>query len=116
MYIIGAAFLIGLGGLGRFLGQYLYGVVGLISLLIISAVATGIIVYTNLSTPLEYNDYNAATKKGFESLDSKHSRLLEGYRVSILEKHLVFYKVNDEDKTVIIYAVVDGRREYKNLI
>ena len=78
MYIIGAAFLIGLGGLGIFLGnQYLYGVVGLISLLIISVVATGIIIYTNLLTPLEYKDYNAATKKGFESLDSKHSRLLD---------------------------------------
>lgn len=35
---------------------------------------------------------------------------------SILKKHLVFYKVNDKDKTVIIYAIVDGRREYKNLI
>jgi toxin ParE1/3/4 len=40
----------------------------------------------------------------------------QGYRVLILEKHLVFYKVNEEDKTVIIYAIVDGRREYKNLI
>ena len=40
----------------------------------------------------------------------------QGYRVVIVEKHLVFYKVNEEDKTVIIYAIVDGRREYKNLI
>ena len=40
----------------------------------------------------------------------------QGYRVAIVEKHLVFYKVNEEDKTVIIYAIVDGRREYKNLI
>jgi len=40
----------------------------------------------------------------------------QGYRVLILEKHLVFYKVNEEGKTVIIYAIVDGRREYKNLI
>ena len=40
----------------------------------------------------------------------------QGYRVVIVEKHIVFYKVNEADKTVIIYAVVDGRREYKNLI
>lgn len=40
----------------------------------------------------------------------------QGYRVLILEKHLVFYKENEEDKIVIIYAIVDGRREYKNLI
>ncbi|MBD8006598.1 type II toxin-antitoxin system RelE/ParE family toxin [Bacillus sp. Sa1BUA2] len=40
----------------------------------------------------------------------------QGYRVVIVEKHLIFYKVNDENKTVIIYAIVDGRREYENLI
>ncbi len=40
----------------------------------------------------------------------------QGYRVLIVEKHLVFYKVNECDKIVIIYAIVDGRREYENLI
>lgn len=40
----------------------------------------------------------------------------QGYRALIVEKHLVFYKVNGKDKTVIIYAIVDGRREYRNLI
>ena len=40
----------------------------------------------------------------------------QGYLVLIVERHLVFYKVDDEKKTVIIYAVMDSRREYKNLI
>ena len=40
----------------------------------------------------------------------------QGYRVLIVERHLVFYKINETDKTVIIYAIVDGRREYLNLI
>ena len=40
----------------------------------------------------------------------------QGYRVVIVEKHLIFYKVSEEKKTVIIYAIVDGRREYQNLI
>ena len=40
----------------------------------------------------------------------------QDYRVVIVEKHLVFYKINDKNKTVIIYAIVDGRREYQNLI
>lgn len=40
----------------------------------------------------------------------------QGYRVVIVEKHLVFYKINEEGKTVVIYAIVDGRREYRNLI
>ena len=40
----------------------------------------------------------------------------QGYRVLIVERHFVFYKVKDSDKTVTIYAIVDGRQEYKNLI
>jgi toxin ParE1/3/4 len=40
----------------------------------------------------------------------------QGYRVLITERHLVFYKINDVDNTVVIYAIVDGRREYRNLI
>jgi len=40
----------------------------------------------------------------------------QGYRVVVVERHLVFYKINEEDKLVIIYAIVDGRREYRNLI
>ena len=38
------------------------------------------------------------------------------YRVIVVEKHLVFYKINEENKAVIIYAIVDGRREYLNLL
>lgn len=40
----------------------------------------------------------------------------QGYRVLIVERHLVFYKVDERNKVVTIYAIVDGRREYKNLI
>lgn len=40
----------------------------------------------------------------------------QGYRVLIVERHLVFYKVNSDAGIVTIYAVVDGRREYKNLL
>ena len=38
----------------------------------------------------------------------------QGYQVLIVERHLIFYKVIGE--RVILYAIVDGRREYKNLI
>ncbi|MCK9218263.1 MAG: type II toxin-antitoxin system RelE/ParE family toxin [Firmicutes bacterium] len=40
----------------------------------------------------------------------------QDYKVVIVEKHLIFYKANEKKKEVIIYAIVDGRREYKNLI
>lgn len=40
----------------------------------------------------------------------------QGFRVLIVERHLVFYKVNEDKEGVVIYAIVDGRREYRNLI
>ena len=40
----------------------------------------------------------------------------QGYRVLIIRRHLVFYKSDDEKQEVIIYAVVDSRQQYLNLI
>ena len=40
----------------------------------------------------------------------------QGYKVLILEKDLVFYKIDEERKNVIIYAVVDQRQDYLNII
>lgn len=40
----------------------------------------------------------------------------QGYKVLILEKDLVFYIVNEARKEVIIYAVVDQRQDYLNII
>ncbi|SET61504.1 toxin ParE1/3/4 [[Clostridium] aminophilum] len=40
----------------------------------------------------------------------------QGYLVLILEKDLVFYKVDDDKKVVTVYAVVDQRQEYLSII
>lgn len=40
----------------------------------------------------------------------------QGYRVLILGKNLVFYKINESHKEVIIYAVADQRQDYLNII
>lgn len=40
----------------------------------------------------------------------------QGYWVLIVERQLIFYKVNEAEKIVCVYAVVDGRREYRSLI
>ncbi|AIF43960.1 type II toxin-antitoxin system RelE/ParE family toxin [Virgibacillus sp. SK37] len=46
----------------------------------------------------------------------RHSVLKkQGFRVVIAERHLVFYKINETEQTIIIYAIVDGRRDYHNL-
>ena len=40
----------------------------------------------------------------------------QGYRVLIVNRHLIFYKVDDGKREVMIYAVVDSRQQYLNLI
>jgi toxin ParE1/3/4 len=40
----------------------------------------------------------------------------QGYRVLILEKDLVFYKIDEKNKLVTIYAVVDQRQDYMKII
>lgn len=40
----------------------------------------------------------------------------QGYLVLILEKYLVFYKVDDKKKIITVYAVVDQRQDYLSII
>lgn len=40
----------------------------------------------------------------------------QGYRVLIVQRHLVFYKVNEQRREVAVYAIVDARQNYVNLI
>jgi toxin ParE1/3/4 len=40
----------------------------------------------------------------------------QGYKVFLSGKNLVFYKVNDDAREVIIYAVVDQRQDYMNIL
>lgn len=40
----------------------------------------------------------------------------QGYKVLIIEKSMIFYKVNEMEKIVTVYAVVDQRQDYINII
>lgn len=40
----------------------------------------------------------------------------KGYRALLAEQHLVFYKIDESKKEVMIHAILDKRREYVNLI
>lgn len=40
----------------------------------------------------------------------------QGYKILILKKDLVFYKIDEPNKEVVIYAVVDQRQDYLNII
>lgn len=40
----------------------------------------------------------------------------QGYKVLVTEKNLVFYKIDEIQKVVTVYAVVDQRQDYLNII
>ena len=40
----------------------------------------------------------------------------QGYMVLILEKNLVFYKINEEKKMVTVYSVFEQRQNYLDII
>lgn len=76
MYIIAAALLIGITGFGISLGNSgTYTAAGLLVSLLISAVATGIIIYINMSTPAEYKNYNKNSKNKLQNLNNKDNKL-----------------------------------------
>ena len=82
-----------------------------------------------------YVAQNFGNRVALEKLDNIEKRILElgndpyigtdpgylvlkrqGYKILILEKDLVFYKIDEANKKVIIYAVVDQRQDYLNII
>ena len=82
-----------------------------------------------------YVAQNFGNRVALEKLDHIEKRILEladkpyigtdlnylvlkrqGYKVLVLEKDLVFYKIDEENKKVIIYAVADQRQDYLNII
>ena len=40
----------------------------------------------------------------------------QGYKVLILSKDLVFYKIDEAKKQIVVYAVVDQRQDYLNIL
>lgn len=53
----------------------------------------------------------------YYGVKAKHTSLRRmGFRMIIIENHLIFYKIRERDYTVIVYAIVDARRDYANLI
>ena len=40
----------------------------------------------------------------------------QGYKVLVTAKNLVFYKIDETQKVVTVYAVVDQRQDYLNII
>ena len=41
---------------------------------------------------------------------------MQGYRVLVVERHLIFYKIFDAQKRIILFAIFDGKQEYQKLL
>ena len=76
----------------------------------------------NIDVALEYLDkietiINQLRECSSSGSNPRYSVLRkQGYKMLIAEKHLVFYKVNEEEKVITVYAIVEGKTEYKNLM
>ena len=63
------------------------------------------------------SDINRLAEDPYIGTDPKFMVLQrQGYKVLITEKDLVFYKIFDEEETVIIYAVTDQRQDYLDIL
>ena len=51
---------------------------------------------------------------GIKVPDDKLAKM--GFRMVIVEKYLMFYKVFDNEKTAVFYRVFNGKRDYPSLM
>lgn len=73
-------------------------------------------VYANLEA-LFSNKYKQLEDNPYLGITPRYPVLKrQGYQVLILEKDLIFYKINENKKQIIIYSVVDQRQDYLNII
>ncbi|MEG1049858.1 MAG: hypothetical protein RSE24_04880, partial [Oscillospiraceae bacterium] len=78
LYILGAAVLIGFTMVGERMGaEDSYAMMGVVVLLCLAAVATGLIVYTHMSTPQEYKDFDEDAARDRRLYASKDGSLLK---------------------------------------
>ena len=40
----------------------------------------------------------------------------QGYKILMLKKNILFYKINEERHEIIVYAIFDHRQDYINII
>ncbi len=90
MYILGAAVVVA----GAMFENPFAAVVGVVILLVLAAIATGLIVYSGMSTPQEYKDYFNMTTRGRRSHGPRSNKRLQGilsiYWAAIVSAYLIW--------------------------
>lgn len=60
---------------------------------------------------------NSLADNPYIGMDPKYMILKrQGFKVLVLEKDLVFYKIDEREKVVTIYAITDHRQDYMNIL
>lgn len=78
LYILGAAALILFSSIGEQVGmEDMGGTIGVITLLVLAAIATAMIVYSHMSTPKEYKDYEECQEQEIKSMKPKDRKVFE---------------------------------------
>ncbi len=77
LYILGVAVLIAAGIIGtELLDSEIFVVFGVVGMLVLAAVATGMIIYTSVSTPREYKDYDEMEREDMELYSTPEGKKL----------------------------------------
>lgn len=62
-------------------------------------------------------DINRLADNPYLGMEPRYTVLKrQGYKVLITDKDLVFYRVFEQERTVIIYAVTDQRQDYLKIL
>ena len=60
---------------------------------------------------------NALADDPYAGMEPRYMTLKrQGFRVLILKKDLVFYKINETDRIVTIYAITDQRQDFMEIL
>lgn len=60
---------------------------------------------------------NSLADNPYIGMDPKYMVLKrQGFKVLVLEKNLVFYKIDEKEKTVTVYAITDHRQDYMSIL
>ena len=69
---------------------------------------------TNLAERIETNLLNLQANPQLGRIPNDEKLLRMGYRYLIVLDYLIFYKI--EERTILVYRIIDGARNYKDLL
>ncbi len=79
IYILGLISFLTLVGVGELLGalEDFMSIIGLISMFSLAAIATAILIYTNMSMPAEFKDYNREEEREYRKNESRSEKIFK---------------------------------------